>query len=144
MIEFLLALLGESPALFMVLVINLVIIAYIVIRVSLYFGRRKNPGKTVSRFFWKIKANKGKKEIRTIEDAYSFVMESLRKEGVIGKEDKPGFRARKMVLGNIPEGDKKALLGELFSLYETKVYGNRGVRNEKDVASDIIGKYAGR
>ncbi len=143
MIEFLVALLRESPALFTVLVANLLIIAYIVIRISLYFGRRKHPGKTISGIFWRMKAKRARKEIKTIEDVYSLVMEGLRKEGFLGKEDAPGFRARKKILDSIPEGEKRTVLQELFTLYEAKVYGKRGIRNEKDVASDIHGKYTG-
>ncbi|MFH0956806.1 MAG: hypothetical protein V1813_03015 [Candidatus Aenigmatarchaeota archaeon] len=143
MIDFFLSLLRESPLLFMVLIANLLLVAYIAARLSLYFVNRKKPGRTITHFISKMKAKKGKQDVKTIEDVYGFVMESMRKEGSFGRDQEAGFAARRSVLGQMEEGEKRAFMEELFGLYEAKVYGNKGVRNEERVASDMLGKFAG-
>jgi len=144
MIEFFLSLLRESPLLFMILVVNLVMVTYLVLRIGLYIVGKKQPGKAVTRFVWKMKAKKEKADIKTIEDVYALVMESLRKDGALGKGENTGFMARKKVLELMQEGEKKAVIVQLFGLYEAKVYGNGRVSNEERVASDILNKYIGR
>jgi hypothetical protein len=141
MIEFLLALMSESPLLFVILLVNIVIMAYIIFRISLYIVHKKKPGQAFHRFVWRIKAKKGKEEMKTIEDVYAFIMEGIRNEGWLEKDEKPGFRSRKKVLKNIPEGDKRKFIEELFGLYEAKVYGSGRVRDEKGIVADILGRY---
>lgn len=143
MIDFLLSLLRESPILFMVLIANLLIVAYIVTRLSLYFMNKKKPGRIISHFVYRMKAKRESREVKTIDDVYGFVMESLRKEGVVGKEQKTGFAARKNVIAHLEDGEKKEFLKELFDLYEGKTYGNRGIKNEEHVASDMLGRFSG-
>lgn len=138
MIDFLLALLSESPLLFVILLVNLLIVAYIIFRISLYIVHKQKPGQTVSRFIWKIKTKREKKEINTLEDAYRFVMEDMKKEGLLEKHEETGFRSRKKLLQNIPEGGKRKILESLFELYEAKVYGNRGIKNEKNLVAGIL------
>jgi hypothetical protein len=142
MISFMLSLLQESPLLFAVMVINLIIVAYIIIRIAMYVAYKKKPGKIVSHFFWKMKARQEKEEIKSIEQVYAFIMESLRKEGVLGKQDKLGVLARKKVLSAVPAGDKLNILQQLFGLYESKVYGNRRISNESNIVADILNRYA--
>jgi hypothetical protein len=141
MIELMSALLQESPLLFTVMVINLVIVAYIVFRISLYILNKKKPGKTISHFIWKMKAKKEKGEMKTVEEVYAFVMDSLRKDGVLGKDDKAGLLARKRALKGMPDGEKKELLQSLFGLYEAKAYGNRRVANEARIVSNFLSRY---
>jgi len=142
MIEFLLTILQESPLLFAVLVINLIIVAYIAIRISFYLLYKKKPGKVISHFLWRMKARKESFEIKTVEAAYSFVMDSLKKDGLLGRDEKPGLLARKKVLKGMPDGEKKELLQTLFSSYEAKVYGNRRIANEVKFISDFLDRYA--
>ena len=42
-------------------------------------------------------------DIKTVEDAYNYVMEMMRKKGVINRFDGNGFKARKKVMKNIDE-----------------------------------------
>jgi len=142
MIEFLLSLLQESPLLFTVMVINLIIVAYIIVRIGMYIAYKKKPGKIISHFFWKMKARHEKDEINTVEQVYAFVMDSLRKEDILGKQDKGGMLARKKALTTIPDSEKKQLLQSLFELYEAKTYGNRRISNEVKVVSNILDRYA--
>jgi len=142
MIDFLLALLNESPLLFAILVINLAIVAYIIFRISLYMVHKKSPGHILSRFVWRIRLKKVKEDMKTLEDAYAFVMEGMRKEGLIGDDDKGGFRSRKKVIENMPEGEKRDILKSLFGLYEAKVYGNRRIKDEESVVADFVGSYS--
>ena len=141
MIELMLALLQESPLLFTVMIINLVIVAYIIFRISLHLLHKKKPGKAISHFIWKIKARKESGEIKTIEEVYAFVIDSLKKDGVLGKDDKGGLLARKRALNVMPDGEKKQLLKDLFGLYEAKAYGNRRVANEARIISDFLSRY---
>lgn len=142
MIEFLLTLLSESPLLFVVLLVNLLILAYIIFRISLYIIHKKKPGQKFSSFIWKIKAKKDKEDIKTIEDVYAFIMEGIRKEGLLGKDEKIGFRSRKKILQKIPKGKKKKIIESLFELYEAKVYSNRRIKDEKDIVADILNSYS--
>jgi hypothetical protein len=142
MIDFLLALLSESPLLFTILMANLAILAYIIFRISMYVIRKKSPGRTLSRFVWKIKLKKEKEEIGTLEGVYAFVMEGMRKEGLLEKDEKTGFRSRKKVIEKMPEGRKKEVLKSLFDIYEAKVYGNRRIKDEKTVVADILDGYS--
>jgi len=142
MIEFLLALLSESPLLFVILVINLAILAYIIFRISLYVIHKKSPGRVLSRFVWKIKLKKEKEDINTLEGVYAFVMESLRKEGLLERGEEIGFRSRKKMLQMIPEGKKRDVIGSLFDLYEAKVYGNRRIKDEKSIVADVVDNYS--
>ncbi len=141
MIEFLLTLLGESPLLFVILLANILIMAYIIFRISMFIIHKKKPGQAFHHFVWKIKAKKEKEDVKTIEDVYAFVMEGIRKEGWLEKGEKLGFRSRKKVLKNIPEGDKRKFIENLFGIYEAKVYGSGRVRDEKGIVSDILGRY---
>ncbi|MCK4335587.1 MAG: hypothetical protein KAW40_02565 [Candidatus Aenigmarchaeota archaeon] len=142
MIEFLLTLLSESPLLFVVLLVNLLILAYIIFRISLYIIHKKKPGQKFSSFIWKIKAKKDKEDIKTIEDVYAFIMEGIRKEGLLEKDEKIGFRSRKKILQKIPKGKKKKIIESLFELYEAKVYSNRRIKDEKDIVADILNSYS--
>ena len=141
MIEFLLTLLSESPLLFVILLVNLLILAYIIFRISMYIIHKKKPGQKFSSFIWKIKAKKEKEEIKTLEDVYAFIMEGMRKEGLLEKDEKIGFRSRKKVLQKIPEGEKRKFIENLFELYEAKVYGSGRIKAEKGIVSDILGRY---
>ena len=142
MIDFLLALLSESPLLFAILVINLAILAYIIFRLSIYMIHKKSPGHVLSRFVWRFRLKKEKESMKTLEDVYAFVMEGMKKEGLIGADDKAGFIARKKVIENMPEGEKRDILKSLFGLYEAKVYGNRRIKDEENVVADFIGNYS--
>ncbi|MEE9323606.1 MAG: hypothetical protein V3U72_03600 [Candidatus Aenigmarchaeota archaeon] len=142
MIEFLLTLLSESPLLFVVLLINLLLLTYIIFRISMYIIRKKKPGQAVSHFIWKIKVKKDKEDIKTLEDAYAFIMESLRKEGLLKKDEKTGFRSRKKLLQKIPKGKKRDVTESLFELYEAKIYGNRRIKDEKNIVADVISNYS--
>jgi hypothetical protein len=142
MIDFLLALLSESPLLFMVLVVNLIIVGYIIFRIALYVNGKKEPKKAISHFFWKMKSKKERGGIQTVEDAYAFLVEAMTKERLLAQGDGSGYKARKKAVENLPEGDKKALVSELFGLYESKVYGSRRIANEERVVADILGRYA--
>jgi len=142
MIDFLLTLLSESPLLFVILVINLAILAYIIFRISIYMIHKKSPGHVLSRFIWKIKLKKGKEDMKTLEEVYAFVMEDMKKEGLVDDDDKPGFRSRKKVIENMPEGGKRDILKSLFDLYEAKVYGNRRIKDEENVVADFLGNYS--
>lgn len=141
MIDLLLSLLQESPVLFAVLVINIIIVAYISIRISLYVAHNKRPGKIIYHFFWKIRARRNKSEIATVEEVYAYIIDSLKKQGALGKEDKYGLISRNKVIKAVPEGEKRQVLQELFGLYESKMYGNGRVSNEKRVVSDILNRY---
>lgn len=141
MIGFLLSLLQESPLLFAVLVINIVVVAYIVIRIGLYVAYQKSPGRTLSRLLWKLRTRKEKGEIKTVEDLYAHVIDGLKKEGVLSKGDKYGLASRQRALNTLPEGKKRQILKELFGLYESKVYGKRRVSNEGKTVSDILNRY---
>jgi hypothetical protein len=141
MIEFLLTLLSESPLLFVILLANILIMVYIIFRISMFIIHKKKPGQAFYRFVWKIKSKRGKEEIKTIEDVYAFVMEGVRKEGLLEKDEKPGFRSRKRVLKNVEEGEKKKFIEDLFGIYEAKVYGNRRIKDEKGIVADILGRY---
>lgn len=141
MIEFLLTLLSESPLLFVILLVNILILAYVIFRISLYIIHKKKPGQAFYRFVWKIKAKKDKEEIKTIEDVYAFIMEGIRKEGLLEKEAQMGFRSRKKLLQKVQEGEKKKFIENLFRLYEAKVYGSGRIRDEKGVVADILGRY---
>jgi hypothetical protein len=141
MIEFLLTLLSESPLLFVILLVNILILAYIIFRISMFIIHKKKPGRAFSRFIWKIKAKKEKEEMKTVEDVYAFVMEGIRNEGLLEKDEKLGFRSRKRVLQGVQEGEKKKFIEDLFKLYEAKVYGNRRIKDEKGIVADILGRY---
>jgi hypothetical protein len=141
MIEFLLTLLSESPLLFVILLANILIMVYIIFRISMYVVHKKKPGRAFYHFIWKIKAKKDKEEMKTIEDVYAFVMEGIRKEGLLEKDEKPGFRSRKRVLKNVEEGEKKKFIEELFRIYEAKVYGSGRIKDEKGIVADILGRY---
>lgn len=141
MIDFLLALLQESPLLFIVLMINIVIVAYIVIRITMYVMYRKKPGKVISHFIWKMHAKKEEGRMQTVEEAYAFVTESLRKEGLLGKQEQAGLLARKKILKGIPAGHKRDMLRSLFETYEAKAYGNRRITNEAKYVSDFLNRY---
>ena len=141
MIE-LFALVYESPYIFAAIVIALVIILYIMLRLLLFISRKRHPGKYISHILWKMKAKREKGGMTTVQDVYATVMESLRKEGVLNKNDKDGLRSRNKVLARLPEGEKRKLLKTLFDLYEAKEYGNRRISNEPKVASDILDRYA--
>lgn len=142
MIDFLLALLNESPLLFAILLVNIAILAYIIFRISLYMVHKKSPGHVLSRFVWRFRLKKEKESMKTLEDVYAFVMEGMKKEGLIGADDKAGFIARKKVIENMQEGKKKDILKSLFGLYEAKVYGNRRIKDEENVVADFIGNYS--
>jgi len=142
MIDFLLALLSESPLLFAILLVNIAILAYIIFRISLYMVHKKSPGHVLSRFVWRFRLKKEKESMKTLEDVYAFVMEGMKKEGLIGADDKAGFIARKKVIENMPEGKKRDILKSLFGLYEAKVYGNRRIKDEENVVADFIGNYS--
>ena len=142
MIDLLLSLLQESPLLFAVLVINITIVSYIAARIGLYIVYKKKPGKTISHFFWKIKAKKEKVEIKTVEDVYAYIMDGLKKEGALGKQDNYGLISRKKVLNVVPEGEKRQILQELFFIYESKMYDKGRVVNESKVVSDVLNRYA--
>ena len=142
MIDFLLALLSESPLLFVILLVNLAILAYIIFRISAYVISGKSPGKFFSRFVWKMRRKKEKKGLKTLEEVYAFVMEGMRKEGMIGDDDKPGFRSRKRAIENMPEGEKRDIIQSFFGLYEAKVYGNRRIKDEESVVADFLGSYS--
>jgi hypothetical protein len=142
MIDLLLSLLQESPLLFAVLVINITIVSYIAVRLGLYIAYKKKPGKTISHFLWKIKAKKEKVEIKTVEDVYAYIMDGLKKEGALGKQDNYGLISRKKVLNVIPEGEKRQILQEIFLLYESKMYSKGRVVNERKVVSDVLNRYA--
>jgi len=136
------ALLVESPYIFAILVIALVIVMYIMVRVVLYISKKRHPAKYISHLLWKMRAKREKNEMKTVDEVYASVMESLRKEGVLSKNDKDGLLSRKKVLAAIPGGVKKELLQSLFELYEAKAYGNRRISNEAKVVSDILDRYA--
>jgi hypothetical protein len=142
MIDLLLGLLQESPLLFAVFLINVIIVAYIVIRIGLYIAYKKKPGRIIYHFLWKMRARREKGEIKTVEELYAYIIDSLRKEGVLGKQDRYGMVSRKKVLGAVPEGEKRQILKSLFDLYESKMYGNRRVSNEGKVVSSILNHYA--
>jgi hypothetical protein len=142
MIDLLLSLLQESPLLFAVFVINIAIVSYILIRIGLYIESKKKPGRTISHFLWKIRARREKSEIKTIEEVYAYIIDNLRKEGVLGKQDRYGRVSRKKALTAFPEGEKRQVLQRLFELYELKMYGNRRVSNEGRTVSDILNRYA--
>jgi hypothetical protein len=142
MIDLLLGLLQESPLLFAVFVINIIIVSYILIRIGLYIGNKKKPGRTISHLIWKIRARGEKAEIKTVEGVYAYVIDSLRKEGVLDKQDRYGLISRKKALTAFPEGEKGRILRELFGLYESKAYGNRRVSDEGRTVSDILNRYA--
>ena len=140
MIDFLLTLLTESPLLFLVLLINIVLVSYLVIRILLHFSKKKNPEKVIASFLWKLKAKKKKEEIETIEDVYKIIMEHLRKDGLLGKNEKFGFVSRKKVMEKLNE-EKKKVLEHLFYLYEAKIYGEKEIKDEKEVASKLLSAY---
>ena len=140
MIEYLLNLMGESPILFLIIVVNIVLISYIIISITLYILKRKQPDRVFSLLIWKLKAKRKKGEAKTIEDVYMLVMENLRKERIITDKDGTGFLARRKSLEKIPSPRKK-ILEKIFSLYEAKVYGNRRIANESKVASDLLFTY---
>ena len=142
MIEFLLTLLSESPLLFVILIANLGILAYIIFRISMYLIHQKKPGQAFSHFFWKIKAKREKEGMETLEDVYALVMEGVKKEGVLEKDEGAGFRARQKVLEKAEEGERKKFVEKLFELYEAKVYGNRRIKDEKSVVADILDNYS--
>lgn len=142
MIEFLLTLLSESPLLFVVLLVNLLILAYIIFRISLYIIHKKKPGQKFSSFIWKMKVKKDKEDVKTLEDAYAFIMEGMRKEGLLEKDEKIGFRSRKKLIQKIPKGKKKKIIESLFELYEAKIYSNRRIKDEKDIVADILNSYS--
>jgi len=141
MIEFLLALMSESPLLFAVLLVNLAILGYIVYRISLYIIRKKKPGQLFSSFIWKLKVKRGKGDIETLEDAYGIIMETMKKEGLLSDDDKMGFRSRKKLIERMPDGKKREILETLFDLYEAKIYGKRRIKDEKNLVADIISKH---
>jgi hypothetical protein len=141
MIEFF-ALFEESPYIFAVTVISLVIIMYVVVRVVLHTMKKRHPGKYLSHLLWKMNAKRGKDELKTVDAVYTSVMDSLRKEGILAKKDKNGLLSRRKVLAMLPEGEKKQLLASLFELYEAKEYGNRRISNEAKVVSGILDRYA--
>jgi hypothetical protein len=143
MIDLLLTLIQESPLLFVVFVINIAIVAYILIRIGLYFSKKKKPGRIISHFLWKMRANKKKGEMETVEEVYASIISGLKKEGVLGKDDKEGMLSRRKILKAIPEGEKRKILQELFRVYEMKMYGNRRILNEKKVVASILSRYAG-
>ncbi len=136
------ALLYESPYTFAAVVIALVIILYIVIRLVLFVSRKRHPGKYISHILWKMKAKREKVKMTTVQDVYATIMESLRKEGVLGKNEKDGLRSRKKVLAALPDGEKRNILKTLFDLYEAKEYGNRRISNEPKLVTDILDRYA--
>jgi hypothetical protein len=136
------ALLYESPYIFAAVVIALVIIMYIMIRLVLFVARRRHPGKYISHIMWKMKAKREKGGMKTVEEVYAAIMESLRREGILSKRDKPGLRSRSKVLASLPDGEKRKLLMTLFDLYEAKEYGNRRISNEPKLVSDILNRYA--
>lgn len=141
MIEFF-ALLYESPYVFAAIIIALVIILYVMVRLVLYVSRKRHPGKYISHILWKMKAKREKGGMKSVKEVYATIMESLRKEGVLGKNDKGGLRSRKKVLASLPDGEKRELLKTLFDLYEAQEYGNRRISNEPKVVSDILDRYA--
>jgi hypothetical protein len=141
MIEFLLALLSESPLLFVILMANLAIMAYIIFRISMYLIHQNKPGQALSHFVWKIKTKKSKEEIETMEGVYAFVMEGMRKEGLLEKEQEIGFRTRQKLLPKLQEGKKRDFVENLFELYEAKLYGNRRIKDEKNLVAGILDDY---
>lgn len=136
------ALLYESPYTFAAVVIALVIILYIMVRLVLFVSKKRHPGKYISHILWKMKAKREKGGMTTVQEVYATIMESLRKEGVLGKNEKDGLRSRKKVLASLPDGEKRKLLKALFDLYEAKEYGNRRISNEPKAVSDILDRYA--
>lgn len=140
MIEFLLTLLRESPVLFVIFLINAIVVTYIVSRILLYVYKKKRPERLISLFIWKLKTKRKKKESKTIDDACGQVMDSLRKEGILDKNDKNGFKSREKALNKL-EGEKKEIVLKIFSLYEKKIYGNRRITNEDKVVSELLSNY---
>jgi hypothetical protein len=136
------ALLYESPYIFAAVIIALVIVMYIMIRLVLFISKKRHPGKYISHILWKMRAKREKGEMQTVEEVYASIMESLRKEGVLGKKDNDGLRSRKKVLASLPDGEKKKILLTLFELFEAKEYGNRRISNEPKVVSGILDRYA--
>ncbi|MBN2330386.1 MAG: hypothetical protein JXC85_01095 [Candidatus Aenigmarchaeota archaeon] len=136
------ALLYESPYIFAAVIIALVIIMYVMIRLVLFVAKRRHPGKYISHIMWKMKAKREKGGMKTVEDVYAAIMESLRREGILSKKDKDGLRSRSKALASLPDGEKRKLLTSLFDLYESKEYGNRRISNEPKVVSDILDRYA--
>lgn len=137
-----LAVLIESPLIFAAVVISLVIVMYLMLRVLIYVSRKRHPGNYLSNLVWKIRARRGKGQVQTVEEVYGEVIESLKREGFLGKKDSSGFRSRKKSLEKIPASEKREVLEGIFDLYEAKTYGNRRIKNEAKVVSDLLDRYA--
>ncbi|UCD03143.1 MAG: hypothetical protein JSV63_00720 [Candidatus Aenigmatarchaeota archaeon] len=104
--------------------------------------KKRHPLKHLTNVIWKMTVKMEKVNVKTIDEVYNEVSQSLRNEGVFLKEDKGRFMSRKKVLEEMPESPKKELLKELFYLYEAKHYGKRRMTNEARVASDLLDRYA--
>lgn len=137
MIEFLIALLKESPLLFIILLINIVLIVYIVLRSFIYFSKKKHPERIVSFAVWKTIKSVKMDEIKTIEDAYHFVMNMMKKRGIIERKDGVGYKARKKIIEKLT-GEEKNIVKDLFELYERKIYGEEMIKDEENIANDIV------
>ncbi len=134
--------LSGNPYIFAVTVISLVIIMYIMLRIVLYISKKRHPTKYIAHLLWKMRTKREKNEMKTVDEVYAAVMESLRREGILGKGDRDGLLSRKKALSLLPDGEKRKLLQSLFELYEAKNYGNRRISNEPKVVSDILDRYA--
>ena len=139
-IDFFLNLLKESPALFLVFMVNIAIISYLAGYFVLYFMKKNHPERSVYFLFWKMKAGRKNSEIKTLEDVYGMVMDSLVKKGVISKKDGRGFKARNKAVSLVGDRQKEVVV-RLFDMYEKKVYGNKLIQNEPGTASKILSDY---
>lgn len=142
MIEFFTNLMAESPLLFVVFIINAALISYVGIYVAFYVFRKKQPGKLMYNLFWKVRSIKKPGGTETIDGVYTLIMESLRREGVLSREDKAGLLARNKALAGT-KGKKHLALRRLFDAYEARVYAGREVRNEAETAGSILSDYLG-
>jgi hypothetical protein len=140
MIEFLANLLSESPLLFIIFIINAVLISYVAIYIAFYVLKKKQPGRLLYNFFWKMKKIKTGGKVGSLDDAYALIMESLKKEGVIDKDGSTGLLGRNAALKGTT-GKKREVLQRLFDVYEARKYAGRGVKNEAETASGILADY---
>ncbi len=140
LLNFLANLLRESPVLFLVLVVNISIISYLLGYFVFYLMKKKHPEKSVSFFLWKMLASRKESDIKTIEDVYNSVIESLVKKGILSDGDGRGVKARSKALVGL-EGKKREIVNQLFNIYERKVYGDKVIQNEAGTASKILSMY---
>lgn len=136
MLEIFYSLAQDNPLLFGVILFNVFVGGYILAYFTLYLYKKRHPEIMLNILLWKTYVRKNH-EVNTVDELYIAVMDRLRKERIISKQDGTGKRARdKSIAGAGPE--LKKVLQDIFDIYERKKYGGVPIEREADWVGSLF------